>query len=217
MGQWFPPLQIAHGWGTRSRGSSKFSGSYKGKRPNRAVFMKIILVAVCCGIGMLALPAALLHAQEASGPGGSTQSEKGSTTSTEKDGRAYSGMYSFLKDGEFLQVTVEDNGSVTGYISRYGDGESDKGAFLDQFFKNGKLEGNKLSFTTEIVHGVAYDFRGTFERGEGKNPGDEAYYVLKGTLTQNVSDADKKVTAHPREVAFRLFPQEGAPAPATRK
>jgi hypothetical protein len=106
---------------------------------------------------------------------------------------------------------------VTGYISRYGDGESDKGAFLDQFFKNGKLEGNKLSFTTEIVHGVAFDFRGAFERGDGKNPGDEAYYVLKGTLTQNVSDADKKVTPHSRDVAFKLFPQEGAPAAATRK
>ncbi len=179
--------------------------------------MKTIFLAIFCGIGMLALPATLLRAQDASSPSGSTQSEKSSTSSAEKDGRAFSGMYSFLKDGEFLQVTVEDGGSVTGYISRYGDGESDKGAFLDQFFKNGKLEGNKLSFTTEIVHGVAFDFRGAFERGEGKNPSDEAYYVLRGTLTQNVSDADKKVTSHSRDVAFKLFPQEASPAPATRK
>ena len=181
------------------------------------VFMKRILLAIFCVTGMLALSATHLPAQDANSPGGSSQSEKGQTPSAEKDGRAYSGMYTFLKDGEFLQITVEDGGSVTGYISRYGDGESDKGAFLDQFFKNGKLEGNKLSFTTEIVHGVAFDFRGVFERGEGKNPGDEAYYVLKGTLTQNVSDADKKVTSHSRDVAFKLFPQEGTPAPATRK
>ena len=181
------------------------------------MFMKIILLAILCAAGMLALPATHLHGQDAHSPSGSSQSEKSSTPSAEKDGRAYSGMYSFLKDGEFLQVTVEDNGSVTGYISRYGDGESDKGAFLDQFFKNGKLEGNKLSFTTEIVHGVAFDFRGAFERGSGKNPGDEAYYLLKGTLTQNVTDADKKVTSHARDVAFKLFPQESAPAPATRK
>src|SRR5689334_1331813 len=66
----------------------------------------------------------------------------------------YSGMYSFLKDGEFVQLTVEDAGRVTGFISRFGNQESDKGAFLDQFFKTGKLEGNKLSFTTEVVHGT---------------------------------------------------------------
>lgn len=179
--------------------------------------MKIIFLAVFYGVGVLALPTAKLRAQDASSSANPTQSTQKGSASAEKDGRAYSGMYTFLKDGEFLQVTVEDGGSVTGYISRYGDGESDKGAFLDQFFKNGKLEGNKLSFTTEIVHGVAFDFRGTFERGEGKNPGDEAYYVLKGTLTQNVSDRDKKVTSHSRDVAFKLFPQEAGPAPATRK
>ena len=126
-------------------------------------------------------------------------------------------MYSFLKDGEFLQVTVEDGGTVTGYVSRYGDGESDKGAFLDQFFKNGKLDGNKLNFTTEIVHGVSFDFRGAFERGEGKTPSDEGYYVLKGTLTQNISDADKKVRSQSREVAFKMFPQESEPPAAARK
>lgn len=129
----------------------------------------------------------------------------------------YSGMYSFLKDGEFLQVTVEDGGSVTGYVSRFGEGESDKGAFLDQFFKNGKLDGNKLSFTTEIVHGVSFDFRGLIDRGEGKNPSDEAYYVIKGTLTENVSDVNKKVTSHSREVLFKLFPQEASPAANVRK
>src|SRR5437588_10507151 len=50
----------------------------------------------------------------------------------------YSGMYMFLKEGEFVQVTVEDKDHVTGFVSRYGDGQSDKGAFLDQFFKSGK-------------------------------------------------------------------------------
>jgi len=134
-----------------------------------------------------------------------------------KNGQAYSGMYSFLKEGEFVQVTVEDEGRVTGFISRFGDGESDKGAFLDQFFKSGKLEGNKLSFTTEIVHGIAYDFKGLVERGEGKNPGDDSYFLLKGTLTENASDVNKKVTSHSREVVFKMFPQETAPAPPVRK
>jgi len=120
-------------------------------------------------------------------------------------------MYSFLKDGEFVQVTVEDAGSVSGFVSRFGDGESDKGAFLDQFFKSGKLDGNKLSFTTDIVHGVAFDFKGSVERGEGKNPGDEGYFVLKGTLTENDSDVNKKVTSHSREVVLKMFPQDAGP------
>src|ERR1700688_1334497 len=124
-----------------------------------------------------------------------------------KAGQEYSGMYTFLKEGEFVQVTVEDTGHVTGFVSRFGDGESDKGAFLDQFFKSGKLEGDKLSFTTEIVHGVAFDFKGTVERGEGKNPGDEAYFVLKGTLSENTTDVNKKITSHARDVTFKMFPQ----------
>jgi len=132
-------------------------------------------------------------------------------------GHGYSGMYTFLKDGEFVQVTVEDEGHVTGFVSRYGDGESDKGAFLNQFFKTGKLDGNKLNFTTEVVHGVAFDFKGTVERGEGKNPGDEAYYVLRGILTENTGDVNKNVTARTRDVLFKLFPQEGTPAAQSRK
>jgi hypothetical protein len=131
--------------------------------------------------------------------------------------KGYSGMYTFLKEGEFVQLTVEDDGSVTGFISRFGDGESDKGAFLDQFFKSGKLDGNKLSFTTEPVHGVVYDFKGSVERGEGKNPGDDSYFVLKGTLTENITDVNKKVNSHSKDVAFKMFPQDATPAPAARK
>ncbi|PYX25641.1 MAG: hypothetical protein DMG87_01400, partial [Acidobacteria bacterium] len=129
-----------------------------------------------------------------------------------KPAEDYSGMYSFLQDGEFVQVTVEDQGRVTGFVSRYGDLESDRGAFLDQFFKQGKLHSNKLTFTTETVHGVWYEFKGTVERGAGKNPGDEAYYVLKGTLTQYSTDASKKTSSRLREVAFKSFPQDMAPA-----
>ena len=93
---------------------------------------------------------------------------------------AYSGMYTFLEEGEFVQLTVEDQGRVTGFISRFGNGESDKGVFLDQFFKSGKLEGNKLSFSTQLVHGSSFDFKGSVERGEGKNSGDEPTTSSRG-------------------------------------
>jgi hypothetical protein len=120
----------------------------------------------------------------------------------------YSGMYSFLRDGEFVQISIDDAGAVTGFVSRYGEQESDRGTFLDQFFKEAKLDGAKLGFTTETVHGTWYEFKGTVERGEGKNPGDEAYYVLKGTLQQYNSDADKKVSSKSREVLLKAFPKD---------
>jgi hypothetical protein len=165
----------------------------------------IMVFAVVSGLGVLTVSG--LRAQDAKPP-----VDTGAKSST-----SYSGMYTFLKEGEFVQVTVEDAGRVTGFVSRFGDGESDKGAFLDQFFKSGKLDGNKLIFTTEVVHGVSFDFKGAIDRGEGKNPGDEAYFVLKGALTQNVTDVNQKMTSHSREVAFKRFPQDAAPAPTSRK
>jgi len=157
-------------------------------------------LAVC----LVLLSSAWLAGQNASAPTPAKPSED------------YSGMYAFLQEGEFVQVTVEDEGKVTGFVSRYGDLESDKGQFLDQFFKQGKLDGTKLSFTTVTVHGVWFEFKGTIERGEGKNPGDEAYYVLKGTLTRSETDASKKTTSKSREVAFKEFPQDAGAEPAKR-
>jgi len=74
-----------------------------------------------------------------------------------------------------------------------------------------------LSFTTEIVHGTAFDFKGTVERGDGKKPGDEAYFVLKGTLTENDSDVNKKVTSQSREVVLKMFPGDAAIPSEVRK
>jgi hypothetical protein len=130
-----------------------------------------------------------------------------------KPAEGYSGMYSFLRDGEFVQLTIEDGSRVTGFISRYGDSESDHGEFLDHFFKPSTLDGKNLSFTTQTVHGVWYEFKGTIERGPGKNPGDEAYYLLKGTLTQYTTDPNKKTSSKSREVAFKSFPQDLDSAP----
>lgn len=174
-----------------------------------------ILVVVLAIAWAMSLPVELT-AQEAK-PSGDAGTKAAPPAQQANDGRAYSGMYTFLKEGEFVQVSVQDAGHVTGFVSRFGDGESDKGAFLDQFFKTANLDGNKLTFTTEVVHGVTFDFKGTIERGEGKNPGDEAYFVLKGTLTENASDVNKKVTSHSTEVSFKMFPQDASPEAVQRK
>lgn len=121
----------------------------------------------------------------------------------------YSGMYSFLKDGEFMQITLEDKGKVSGFISRYGDSETDKGTFLDQFIKSGDSNGKQVSFTTDSVHGVTYTFEGTFDRGPGKKPQDDGYFVLRGTLTRNAESSDgKNAATQTRQVEFRSFPRD---------
>jgi len=147
---------------------------------------------------------------------GFAQEKPAENKPAERPGAEYSGMYSFLKDGEFVQVTVEDAGHVTGFISRYGELDSDKGVFLDQFFKTGKLDNNALTFTTDVIHGTAFEFKGTIDRGEGRKPGDEAYYVLKGTLIERVTDVNQKTSSRSREVTFKSFPSGEEAAPEKR-
>lgn len=178
----------------------------------------ILLLCCALGSGLTSGPGQLSAQSTTPQESAPAKSAEQTTPLSKTEGpQAYSGMYSFLKEGEFVQLTVEDTGRITGFVSRFGDQESDKGAFLDQFFKTGKLEGNNLSFATAIVHGTGFEFKGTVERGDGKKPGDEAYFVLKGTLTQNDSDVNKKVTSHSQEVVLRLFPSDAGLQPEVRK
>ena len=118
-----------------------------------------------------------------------------------------SGTYSFLREGEFVQLTVED-GKLSGYLSRFGDTDSDKGQFIDQFFDKTSLNGMHLSFNTKTVHGVWYDFSGVITVQAGKKPGEEAYRVIRGKLVQHTTDDAGKEKAMQREVEFKSFPAE---------
>jgi hypothetical protein len=119
----------------------------------------------------------------------------------------YSGMYTFLTEGEFVQLNLEEGGKLTGYVSRYGSVESDRGAFLDQFFKTASLKGEHIEWTTEPVHGVWYEFKGTIGRGSGKTPDNEGYYAMRGTLAEHTTDAAHKESVRQREVVLKSFPQ----------
>jgi hypothetical protein len=96
-----------------------------------------------------------------------------------------------------------------------------------------------LTFTTDTVHGMSFEFRGTITRGSGKMTGDEAYYELKGTLVDNIvdepikadlkkgdaktdapkkdvskRDAPQKISARSRDITMKSFPQDvGQPQP----
>jgi hypothetical protein len=119
-----------------------------------------------------------------------------------------SGMYAFLREGEFVQVTVEDAGHVTGFVSRYGDSDGDRGVFLNQFFKTGKLDGINLNFTTETVHMVWFELQAVVEHNSQKHPGEEGYRVLRGKLTEHREDAEKKDLSRVYDVSFKSFPQD---------
>jgi hypothetical protein len=117
-----------------------------------------------------------------------------------------SGMYSFLREGEFVQINLEQN-VVSGYISRRGDLDSDRGAFLDQFFSKASVHGHDVQFVTRPLHGVSYEFKGRFERGPSKTKADDGYYVLRGTLKEIVNDGSRNTTSRTREVAFKSLGQ----------
>jgi hypothetical protein len=128
-----------------------------------------------------------------------------------------SGMYSFLKEGEFLQITLEKD-AVTGYISRMGETDSDGGVFLDQFFAKADVQGHDVSFTTRQLHGMWYEFSGKFAHGTGKTKADDGYYVLRGTLKELSTNPDKTVSTRSREVLFKLLaqPDDSDQAPSTK-
>ena len=117
-----------------------------------------------------------------------------------------SGMYSFLKEGEFVQLNVEKT-AFSGYISRLGDSDSDRGVFLDQFFENASIQGHDVSFTTRPVHGVWFEFKGRYERGAAKTKVEDGYYVLRGTLKEYSKEAGKNTVSRSREVEFKLLGQ----------
>jgi hypothetical protein len=155
-------------------------------------------------LAVLLSPLACAFAQEKS-----AASPSGQTTAHQPPDPANdpSGMYTFLKDGEFVQLNIED-GKLSGYVSRFGETESDKGQFIDQFFEKATLSGDRLTFTTKVVHGVSYDFKGIVTITPGKLHGQEGYRVLKGTLTQHAADEAGKDKASQKQVELKSFPED---------
>lgn len=130
-------------------------------------------------------------------------------------GEAISGMYSFLHEGEFVQIEVNGE-NVTGVVSRYKDEDKYKSEFVDQFLDQGKLDGARLSFRTKPAGGMVYEFSGTVERGPGKTPADEGYWNLRGTLIERITAGDGSVTEKRHALTLRSFPQDAEPSPVSQ-
>lgn len=138
-----------------------------------------------------------------------------STGSANTAAEDISGMYSFLNEGEYLQINLDANG-VTGVISRQGTQESDRGQFLDLVFTSASVHGHDLAFVTRPVHGVWFEFKGRFERGKAKDKTQDGFYLLHGTLTEFTTDANKKTTSRSRSVELKWLGQPDDSQPAAK-
>jgi len=124
------------------------------------------------------------------------------------------GMYSFVHEGEFVQIEVND-GKVTGLVSRFKNEDLEKAQFVDQFFEQATLEGARLTFRTKTVDGVRFEFSGIVARGQAKTPSEEGYWNVKGTLREQHTARDGKVSEKAHEVTLKSFPQDAPPSQAT--
>ena len=92
---------------------------------------------------------------------------------------------------------------LQGYLTRMGDGASDRGAPLTYFFARTTVRPTRLTFITRQVHGVWWSFAGTIERGSVQSPSQKGYYFLNGTLTEHFDTGQ----AAPRHVSLPLLPE----------
>jgi hypothetical protein len=121
-----------------------------------------------------------------------------------------SGVYSFVHEGEFVQIEVND-GKVTGLVSCFKNENVERAEFVDQYFEQAKLEGSTLSFQTKpAADGVWFEFSGTVEHGAAIRPADEGYWEVRGKLTEH-RKADGKVTEKVHELTLKSFPEDAEP------
>ncbi len=112
---------------------------------------------------------------------------------------AASGEYLFGTDpNDVIQISLGNEG-LSGYISRHEESQSDEGAPLTLFFAHTWLDGARLGFDTQEVHGTSYSFEGTIVRGTAKATTEAGYYLLQGTLVQSTAG-----TTQPRRVSMKL-------------
>jgi len=121
------------------------------------------------------------------------------------------GLYSFVHEGEFVQIELNEGGKVTGLVSRFKNEDLEKAEFVDQFFAQAKLEGAALSFRTKPADGTLFEFSGTVERGPAKTHADEGYWNVKGTLIVRHTGTDGKVSEKAHELTLKSFPQDVEP------
>ena len=107
---------------------------------------------------------------------------------------------------EIVEMILNGDGSsvrLQGYLTRMGDGSSDRGAPLTYFFARTTVSPTQLTFITRQVHGVWWNFAGTIDRGSAQSNAQKGYYFLNGMLTEHFDTGQ----AAPRRVSLPLLPE----------
>ena len=121
------------------------------------------------------------------------------------DGAA--GSYALSPDSaEVIEIILNGDGDsvrLQGYLTRVGDGVSDRGAPLTYFFARTTVSPEQLTFITRQVHSVWWSFAGTIERGSAQMSTQKGYYFLNGTLTEHFDTGQSA----PRRVSLPLLPE----------
>lgn len=100
-----------------------------------------------------------------------------------------SGEYELDDNGSMVQITIEDR-RLSGYVTKM-----DAGSALTLFFQRTTIQGDRLTFTTQVVHGVSYGFTGIVTRGDEQSAAKPGYFRLAGdwTVYQSGSHETKPV------------------------
>jgi hypothetical protein len=125
------------------------------------------------------------------------------------DGAA--GSYALSPDtAEVIEIILNGEGDTVrlqGYLTRVGDGTSDRGAPLTYFFARTTVSPTGLTFITKQVHSVWWSFTGTIERGSVQTNAQKGYYFLNGMLTEHFDTGQSA----PRRVSLPLLPEGQSP------
>jgi hypothetical protein len=121
-----------------------------------------------------------------------------------------SGSYALSPNpAEVIEIILNGDGDsvrLQGYLTRVGDGESDRGAPLSFFFTRTTVGPTQLTFITRQVHGIWWSFAGTIDRGSVQMSTQKGYYFLNGTLTEHFDTGQSQ----PRRVSLPLIPEGGS-------
>ena len=122
------------------------------------------------------------------------------------------GTYALSEDpGEVIEMILNcENRSgqgsdcrLQGYLTRLGDGPSDRGALLTFFFAQTSVAPSQLAFKTQQIHGAWWSFSGQIERGSVQQLSQKGYYFLNGTLTEHFDTGQSQA----RRVSLPLLPE----------
>lgn len=122
-----------------------------------------------------------------------------------------SGSYALSPNpAEVIEIILNGNGNdvrLQGYLTRMGDGVSDRGAPLTYFFARTTVSPTQLTFITRQVHGLWWSFAGTVGRGNAQMSTQKGYYFLNGTLTEHFDNGQSA----PQRVSLPLLPEGQSP------